>query len=120
MSANLLFLASFVATGVLLGSVVARLEAPHDGVGSPVMRYLHTMIRVRDLPAALRFFCDGLGLREIRRRDNDAGRYTLVFLGMEDGDSPQSRCGSIRSTSRWPSRSTASGRSMPAFPARIS
>jgi lactoylglutathione lyase len=45
------------------------------------MRYLHTMIRVRDLPAALRFFCEGLGLREIRRRDHEQGRFTLVFLG---------------------------------------
>ncbi len=50
--------------------------------------YLHTMIRVRDLPAALRFFCDGLGLREIRRRDSEKGRFTLVFLG-EQADSPQ-------------------------------
>jgi len=47
------------------------------------------MIRVRDLPAAVRFFCDGLGLREMRRRDHEQGRYTLVFLGEKDGDSPQ-------------------------------
>ena len=53
------------------------------------MRYLHTMIRVKDLPAALRFFCEGLGLREIRRRDHEQGRYTLVFLGEHDGDGPQ-------------------------------
>jgi lactoylglutathione lyase len=54
------------------------------------MRYLHTMIRVLDLDAALRFFCEGLGLREIRRRDDEKGRYTLVFLGESpDGDSPQ-------------------------------
>jgi lactoylglutathione lyase len=54
------------------------------------MRYLHTMVRVLDLPAALRFFCDGLGLREIRRRDHEKGRFTLVFLGEKDGgDSPQ-------------------------------
>ena len=54
------------------------------------MRYLHTMVRVRDLPAALRFFTEGLGLREIRRRDHEQGRYTLVFLGEHDqGDSPQ-------------------------------
>jgi lactoylglutathione lyase len=45
------------------------------------MRFLHTMVRVRDLPAALRFFCEGLGLQEIRRRDHEKGRYTLVFLG---------------------------------------
>ncbi|HEY1812925.1 MAG TPA: VOC family protein [Kofleriaceae bacterium] len=53
------------------------------------MRYLHTMIRVRDLPAAVRFFCEGLGLRELRRRDHEQGRYTLVFLGEREGDSPQ-------------------------------
>jgi lactoylglutathione lyase len=54
------------------------------------MRYLHTMVRVRDLPAALRFFCEGLGLQEIRRRESEQGRYTLVFLGEKDGgDSPQ-------------------------------
>jgi len=53
------------------------------------MRYLHTMIRVLDLPAALRFFCDGLGLRELRRRDHEQGRFTLVFLGEREGDSPQ-------------------------------
>jgi lactoylglutathione lyase len=54
------------------------------------MRYLHTMVRVRDLPAALRFFCEGLGLREIRRRDSEQGKYTLVFLGEHgEGDSPQ-------------------------------
>jgi lactoylglutathione lyase len=52
------------------------------------MRYLHTMIRVRDLSAALRFFCEGLGLREIRRRDSEQGRFTLVFLGENDSDSP--------------------------------
>ena len=54
------------------------------------MRYLHTMVRVLDLDAALRFFCDGLGLREIRRRDDEKGRFTLVFLGTDpDTDSPQ-------------------------------
>jgi lactoylglutathione lyase len=53
------------------------------------MRYLHTMVRIRDLPAALRFFCEGLGLRELRRRDNEQGRFTLVFLGEHEGDSPQ-------------------------------
>jgi lactoylglutathione lyase len=55
------------------------------------MRYLHTMIRVRDLPAALRFFCDGLGLHEVRRRDSEGGRFTLVFLGQPGGeaDTPQ-------------------------------
>ncbi len=54
------------------------------------MRYLHTMIRVLDLDAAVRFFCDGLGLVEVRRRDHDKGRYTLVFLGTPAApDGPQ-------------------------------
>ena len=44
------------------------------------MRYLHTMVRVTDLDASLHFYCDLLGLQEMRRMDNEAGRYTLVFL----------------------------------------
>ena len=48
------------------------------------MKYLHTMIRVRDLDATLRFFCDGLGLREMRRMDNEQGKYTLVFLATDE------------------------------------
>ena len=45
------------------------------------MRYLHAMVRVRDLDASLRFFRDGLGLVETRRRDYPEGRFTLVYLG---------------------------------------
>jgi len=44
------------------------------------MRYLHTMIRVGDLDAALDFFCAKLGLIEVRRIENEAGRFTLAFL----------------------------------------
>ncbi len=44
------------------------------------MKYLHSMVRVRNLDATLRFYCAGLGLREVRRREVAAGRYTLVFL----------------------------------------
>lgn len=47
------------------------------------MQFLHTMIRVHDLDAALDFFCDGLGLEIVRRVDHDAGRFSLVFLGSE-------------------------------------
>jgi len=51
------------------------------------MRFLHTMLRVRDLDLALKFFVDHLGLRELRRRDSPEGRFTLVFLGTgADGD----------------------------------
>jgi lactoylglutathione lyase len=44
------------------------------------MRYLHTMVRVKDLAASLDFYCDKLGLKEVRRIDNERGRFTLVFL----------------------------------------
>ena len=44
------------------------------------MKYLHAMVRVRDLEASLAFFRDGLGLVETRRRDHPAGRFTLVYL----------------------------------------
>ncbi|NWG53511.1 MAG: VOC family protein [Hydrogenophilaceae bacterium] len=44
------------------------------------MEYLHTMVRVSDLDAALDFYCAKLGLKEVRRVDNEAGRFTLVFL----------------------------------------
>ncbi|HEY5411483.1 MAG TPA: lactoylglutathione lyase [Caulobacteraceae bacterium] len=44
------------------------------------MRYLHTMVRVKDLDAALDFYCDKLGLQEVRRMDSDKGRFTLVFV----------------------------------------
>ncbi|MFM6987512.1 MAG: VOC family protein [Arenimonas sp.] len=45
------------------------------------MKYLHAMVRVRDLDASLKFFCDALGLRENRRRDYPEGCFTLVYLG---------------------------------------
>ncbi len=44
------------------------------------MQYLHTMVRVTDVDASLKFYCEGLGLEEIRRTDNEKGRYTLIFL----------------------------------------
>jgi lactoylglutathione lyase len=60
------------------------------------MKYLHTMIRVRDLDASLTFFCKGLGLREVRRLDNEAGRFTLVFLA-----APESPEAEIELTHNW-------------------
>ena len=44
------------------------------------MRYLHTMVRVKDLDESLDFYCNKLGLQEVRRVDNEKGRFTLVFL----------------------------------------
>jgi len=48
------------------------------------MQYLHTMLRVADLDAALSFYCGGLGLVETRRIENEKGRFTLVFLAAPD------------------------------------
>jgi lactoylglutathione lyase len=68
------------------------------------MKYLHTMIRVRDLDAALRFFCDGLGLRETRRKENPAGKYTLVFLAADETPDAE-----IELTYNWPSADGSPG-----------
>jgi lactoylglutathione lyase len=53
------------------------------------MKYLHTMVRVSDLSRSLAFYCDALGLRELRRHENDSGRYTLVFLAAPGDDQAQ-------------------------------
>ena len=47
------------------------------------MRYLHTMVRVSNLEESLDFYCNKLGLKEVHRKDNAAGRYTLVFVAPE-------------------------------------
>ena len=44
------------------------------------MKYLHVMVRVKDLDASMRFYCDLMGLEEIRRHESEAGRFTLVYL----------------------------------------
>ena len=51
------------------------------------MRYLHTMLRVRDLDRALDFYCNKLGLKEVRRRVDEKGRFTLVFLAAGEDES---------------------------------
>ena len=61
------------------------------------MKYLHTMVRVRDLDASLRFYCDGLGLRETRRMENEKGRYTLVFVAAAETPNAE-----IELTYNWP------------------
>jgi len=50
------------------------------------MQFLHTMVRVADLDKALDFYCAKLGLKEMRRFDNEAGRFTLVFLAAPDDE----------------------------------
>jgi lactoylglutathione lyase len=60
------------------------------------MKYLHSMVRVRDLDASLGFYCQGLGLREVRRKDVPQGRFTLIFLS-----APESPDAEIELTHNW-------------------
>lgn len=53
------------------------------------MKFLHTMVRVTDIDASLKFYCDLLGLEERRRKDSENGRFTLIFLGAPDDDGPE-------------------------------
>ena len=62
-----------------------------------MLGYLHTMIRVRDVDATLRFFCEGLGLREMRRQDSAQGRFTLIFLA-----APATPDAEVELTYNWP------------------
>lgn len=50
------------------------------------MRYLHTMVRIRDLNESLRFYCEALGLKELRRLENEKGRFTLIFLAAPEDE----------------------------------
>jgi len=76
------------------------------------MRFLHTMVRVTDLDAALDFYCGKLGLSEARRTENEAGRYTLVFLAAPE-DSAQAQSTSaplIELTHNWEPQAYTGGR----------
>ena len=68
------------------------------------MRYLHTMVRVKDLDQAMNFYGDLLGLKEVRRIDNDKGRFTLVFLAApEDEERARAdRAPLVELTYNWP------------------
>ena len=69
------------------------------------MKYLHTMVRVTDLDASLRFYCAALGLRELSRKEVPQGRFTLVFLAAPGDDSAQ-----IELTYNWDPESYSGGR----------
>lgn len=69
------------------------------------MRYLHTMIRVSDLDASLDFYCNQLGLEELRRFDVEAGRFTLVFLAAPGNDVAQ-----VELTHNWDPEAYPGGR----------
>lgn len=62
-----------------------------------VMKYLHTMVRVHDLDTSMKFYCDALGLREVKRSEHEAGRFTLVYLAAPGDEDAQ-----IELTYNWP------------------
>jgi lactoylglutathione lyase len=69
------------------------------------MKYLHTMVRVSDIEASLRFYCGALGLRELSRKDYPQGRYTLVFLAAPGDEEAQ-----VELTHNWGPQSYGAGR----------
>lgn len=76
------------------------------------MKFLHTMIRVGDLDRSLHFFCDILGLTEVRRMENEKGRYTLVYLAAPADLDETRRSGAptIELTYNWDEHEYAGGR----------
>ena len=69
------------------------------------MKYLHTMVRVENLEASLAFYVNALGLRELRRSENEKGRFTLVFLAAPGDDSAQ-----VELTYNWDPEAYSGGR----------
>ena len=69
------------------------------------MKYLHTMVRVTDIEKSLEFYCDKLGLTEVRRRESEKGRFTLVFLAPPGNEEAQ-----VELTYNWDPESYTGGR----------
>ena len=69
------------------------------------MKYLHTMVRVTDIDKSLEFYCDKLGLTEVRRRESEKGRFTLVFLAPPGNEEAQ-----VELTYNWDPESYTGGR----------
>ena len=76
------------------------------------MEYLHTMVRVADLDASLDFYCNKMGLKEVRRSENEKGRYTLVFLAADEDveRARETRAPVIELTYNWDEHSYTGGR----------
>ena len=71
------------------------------------MKYIHTMVRVEDIDKSLDFYCNKLGLKEIRRRESEKGRFTLIFLGAENSSE---NSGLLELTYNWDSEKYTGGR----------
>ena len=71
------------------------------------MKYLHTMVRVKNIDESIDFYCNKLGLKEIRRRDSKKGRFTLIFLGAKNNDE---ETGLLELTYNWDPEEYTGGR----------
>ena len=71
------------------------------------MKYLHTMVRVKDIDESIDFYCNKLGLKEIRRKESEKGRFTLIFLGAENSDE---KTGLLELTYNWDPEKYTGGR----------
>ena len=71
------------------------------------MKYLHTMVRVKNIEESLDFYCNKLGLKEVRRVENKKGRFTLIFLGAENSDE---KTGLLELTYNWDPEEYTGGR----------
>ena len=71
------------------------------------MKYLHTMVRVENIEKSLNFYCNLLGLKEVRRKESEKGRFTLIFLAAENSDD---KTGLLELTYNWDHEKYTGGR----------
>ena len=71
------------------------------------MKYLHTMVRVKNIEESIDFYCNKLGLKEVRRKESKKGRFTLIFLGAENSDE---KTGLLELTYNWDPEEYTGGR----------
>ena len=71
------------------------------------MKYLHTMVRVKNIVESLDFYCNKLGLREVKRKESEKGRFTLIFLGADNSDEDT---GLLELTYNWDHEAYTGGR----------
>ena len=71
------------------------------------MKYLHTMVRVKNIDESIDFYCNKLGLKELRRKESEKGRFTLIFLGAENSDQ---KTGLLELTYNWDPEEYTGGR----------
>ena len=86
------------------------------------MRYLHTMVRVKDLDRSLSFYCDALGLKEISRYENEGGRFTLVFLAAPEDEAAarENKAPMVELTYNWDPEDYEGGRNFGHLAYRVS